>query len=247
MCEDSDAGKRRRVLWIETGVVLLLVMAIPLARIVCWRVWGNEYRGFEQQMRHLEYGSWIWMAVFSVDHIFSALARAIIVLFIVWRSGDPWSQFGLVSPKPAKDILIGLGLALIVSVIHETSWVLQGASHHWAWSRLFPAGVGTDPRALLLLTQACAVGFSEELVFRGYLISRFETLIGSTWKSIMLSAIVFGVVHLYQGTWAAVTIGLAGILWGIAFCATRRIWPMAIGHAAWDFIVFTHALAALTR
>ncbi len=58
---------------------------------------------------------------------------------------------------------------------------------------------------------------------RGYLIPRFETLVGSTWESVLLVAVLFGLLHIHKGFGAAAMSCVSGIIWGTAFCATRRI------------------------
>ena len=104
---------------------------------------------------------------------------------------------------------------------------------------MLPSQLPVD-RAILLLAGACAVGFAEELIGREYLIPRLEALIGSTWKSILLSALIFGLLHSQKSFTGMVVSCLSGIVWGVGFCATRRVWPVAISHAMWDFVVDSH-------
>jgi len=227
---NSDTSENRRVLWIETGVILLLIAAPVFSWIVFWLLWGSDYLQLDKQISHLGLGTSTAFAINNIESIFRSLRLVPVVLFIMWRSGDEWSRFGLVKPKMEKDILIGLGLLLIIGVIHATHWVIESPSHHWTWSRLFMTPIPIN-RALPLLASCFALGFSEELTMRGYLIPRFEILIGSTWKSILLSAIVFGFLHIHKGLGSAVTSCFSGVIWGIGFCATRRIWPVVISHA----------------
>ena len=241
----SDSSESRPVLWIETGVVLAWLAAPTLAWVACWLFWGSDYLQLNRQILHLEDRTSTTFAIGSMESLFSSLRLIPIVLFIMWRSGDKWSRFGLVKPKLAKDILIGMGLLLMIGVMKEMGRIIETPSYHWTWSRLFPAAVPPD-RALLLLASTCAIGFSEELIARGYLIPRFETLIGSTWKSILVSAIIFGILHIHKGPLGAVTSCVSAVIWGIGFCATRRIWPVAISHALWDYIGDSHINALLT-
>jgi membrane protease YdiL (CAAX protease family) len=87
----------------------------------------------------------------------------------------------------------------------------------------------------VLLVLAIAVGFSEELVARGYLIPRLERLLRSTWASVLVSAAVFGLLHWRSGVLTVCHAFLGGIVYGIAFAWTRRLWPVAIAHAMYDF------------
>ena len=135
--------------------------------------------------------------------------------------------------------MIGAGLMVIVGFVHQIPRVIVNPFSHPYWKDLFPSSVPID-KALLIFASCLATGFHEELVCRGYLIPRFETLLGSTWKSILFSSIVFGTLHVHKGMEGVITSGLSGVIWGIGFSATRRIWPVVISHALWDYVVATH-------
>jgi membrane protease YdiL (CAAX protease family) len=162
----------------------------------------------------------------------------------MWRSGEGWARFGLVKIKWEKDILIGIGLAVIVAVTDYLVSAVWKGTHLSVWSRLFPVPVPPD-RLLLCLASSCSIGFYEELTCRAYLIPRLEKLTGATWKSVVLSALIFGVLHLHKGFGGVVHSVLTGTILGIGFCTTRRIWPVAIAHALNDFVVSTHLVAIL--
>ena len=156
----------------------------------------------------------------------------------MWRSGEGWACFGLVKPKVGRDILIGLGLWLIITILTSLIDVRFHTRPHP--SLLFYPAVISLRRGILLLGNCCAIGFSEELAFRAYLIPRFEAVTGATWKSVVFTVILFGFVHLYKGYIGVIQSVVAATIWGIGFCITRRIWPSAISHAMTDFIIDTH-------
>ena len=140
----SDSSESRPVLWIETGVVLAWLAAPTLAWVACWLFWGSDYLQLNRQILHLEDRTSTTFAIGSMESLFSSLRLIPIVLFIMWRSGDKWSRFGLVKPKLAKDILIGMGLLLMIGVMKEMGRIIETPSYHWTWSRLFPAAVPPD-------------------------------------------------------------------------------------------------------
>jgi membrane protease YdiL (CAAX protease family) len=79
---------------------------------------------------------------------------------------------------------------------------------------------------------ACgANGFAEELVMRGYLIVRLQRLFGSLTRAVILTSILFAAYHIYQGPRATVDVMLDGLIYGVAFCFLRRVWPVALAHA----------------
>ncbi len=81
-------------------------------------------------------------------------------------------------------------------------------------------------------------GVFEELLFRGILFRIVEESLG-TWLALLISALLFGLVHLANPNatlWAGFAIAIeAGVMLAAAYVLTRRLW-LAIGiHFAWNF------------
>ena len=100
--------------------------------------------------------------------------------------------------------------------------------------------VAVHPWSALLTPLAIAVmsGYTEELMFRGVLLRIAEESLG-TWLALLISSLLFGVVHATNpGATVVSTVAIvleAGVLLGAAYVLTRRLW-MAIGiHFAWNF------------
>jgi membrane protease YdiL (CAAX protease family) len=55
--------------------------------------------------------------------------------------------------------------------------------------------------------------------------------------SLVVTSVMFGTMHLYQGTASAVSAGFFGLFYGAAFCALGRIWPLALAHALHNLVV----------
>ncbi len=135
---------------------------------------------------------------------------------------------------------------------------LPGMGREWAIGTLIGAGLYTACVLLLMLLRhvphrrvesryymipavAMAVksGIFEELLFRGVLFRSVEDMAGS-WISIVVSSLVFGLVHLLnpESTMlGAIYIAIeAGLLLSAAYLVTRRLW-IAIGfHMVWNYV-----------
>ena len=72
---------------------------------------------------------------------------------------------------------------------------------------------------------------------RGYLLSRFERLSGSTAKSLLLATCLFAAYHAYQGMYGVMSAFVFGFVVGAAFCLVRRLWPVALAHALYDVLL----------
>lgn len=86
--------------------------------------------------------------------------------------------------------------------------------------------------------------FFEELLFRGYFMSRLIDAVGEgMWAKIIvviISAAVFGFVHAYQGLHGAIGAGVFGIYQAsVFFIDKKRVTIPIVAHGAFDTIGFT--------
>jgi membrane protease YdiL (CAAX protease family) len=100
--------------------------------------------------------------------------------------------------------------------------------------------VGTRGWAVLLPVLGISIssGFSEEIIFRGWFFRLVEQWLG-TWIALILSAVLFGALHLGNPNatlLAGAAIALeAGIMLAAIYLITRRLWAAIGVHAAWNF------------
>lgn len=99
---------------------------------------------------------------------------------------------------------------------------------------------GMNPVSVMIpgITAAFSAGFLEELLFRGALYRIVEEWLGS-WISVLVSSVVFGMVHLMNPAatlTGAIFISIeAGVLLAAAYMLTRRLW-LGIGfHISWNY------------
>jgi membrane protease YdiL (CAAX protease family) len=93
---------------------------------------------------------------------------------------------------------------------------------------------------LTALGLSLQAGIGEEMLFRGYLITRLERAGLKWWACILLSALIFGLVHVPGYGWAA---SLPKAIWlGIPtatyFWFRRNLGPLMVAHTVLDFSMF---------
>lgn len=90
------------------------------------------------------------------------------------------------------------------------------------------------PVALVLVTAAMTVGRAcEEIVFRGYLLTRLAAWLKRPWLAVLLVSFAFTAMH--RGNNAALTaITLLGIAWGVACIRAGTLAPMIGAHVVHD-------------
>ncbi|MHA6289365.1 CPBP family intramembrane glutamic endopeptidase [Maricaulis sp. CAU 1757] len=179
-----------------------------------------------------------------------------LVTWLMHRRGETWRGFGLVAFNGWRPLALLLPQALLGVVAILGTGVLAGwvgISLGW-WPDETPTGVmdrwgnivGNLPVYLLWMAIAwIAAGLGEEMLFRGYLITRIgHVLPGGAIMSVLavaLAASLFGLGHVYyQGLRGFVQTGLIGLALGLLFLAYKRnLWPLVIAHGLVDSLVFT--------
>jgi CAAX protease family protein len=81
---------------------------------------------------------------------------------------------------------------------------------------------------------SCVAGFVEELIFRGYLQRQIGAIAGNIYVGLVLSALVFGAGHGYEGTRRMVLIFIFGMMFGVLTLVRKSLRPGMIAHAWFD-------------
>ncbi|ANM30021.1 hypothetical protein ABI59_11230 [Acidobacteria bacterium Mor1] len=92
--------------------------------------------------------------------------------------------------------------------------------------------------------------FGEEVVYRGFLLPRLERLFGggrlAALCALLVGAVGFGLLHLYQGPAGVIVTGWTGIALGAIYYLNRRnIWAAVIAHGLTHLISFGMLYAGL--
>ncbi|MDB4919880.1 type II CAAX endopeptidase family protein [Mucilaginibacter sp.] len=99
----------------------------------------------------------------------------------------------------------------------------------------------------LLIFAALTAGFTEELIFRGYLVPRLEMLFKNKHMPVITSSLMFGLIHFrYQSYSEVIFTTLVGVVFAIHYQWYRNIKILIFTHACIDlvsFLVFRLALA----
>ena len=109
---------------------------------------------------------------------------------------------------------------------------------------LFAPLAGNIHFLLISLTVAWTLAaFGEEFVYRGYLLTRIARVLGDTPRAwlgaLVVTSILFGVGHQYQGLSGMITAGLGGFVFGLLYLVTgRNLWASVIAHGTMDTVGF---------
>ncbi|HET6940411.1 MAG TPA: type II CAAX endopeptidase family protein [Nocardioides sp.] len=191
-------------------------------------------------------GWWTWLAVaelvVAVTTILLDLAiPSLLILLlagislVVRRQGP--SSLGLRRPRRAHLVAGTAGFAVLWSVFQLA--VTMPVANHLSGERqdmgVFADVQGDVGLLVLLVVLSWTLGaFVEELAFRGFLLTRLRELLGSgrvaLAVAVLVSSVLFGILHSEQGLVGVVVVALDGI----AFCALRlgygTVWASVLAH-----------------
>ena len=178
----------------------------------------------------------------------------IVATVLLRRRNQSWRGLGLVLPTGYREwgITVGLALVAVVSVIIFMVFILDPISGYFGW--VTPADA-PDRFAFLLgkpyLFVAYLVGvvwfgaaLGEELLMRGFVLNRLADFLGRNrlgWTlAIVMHAIFFGLLHIYQGVPGMVGTGVVALIFAVIYLlGKRRLLPVIIGHGIINTISLT--------
>ena len=164
-----------------------------------------------------------------------------LVLVGVWLGGSSLRSVLGNRWRSVRDFLrdAGIGLLFLVATIAVTSILGgHGGAGDKAVQFLLPRG-GVEIALWIVLS--ITAGVCEEAVYRGYLQTQFMALTKNAPAGIVISAMVFGLAHSYQGFARASLIGVTGAMAGILAYWRRSLRPGMIAHSLQDVLgAFVH-------
>ncbi|HVP64522.1 MAG TPA: type II CAAX endopeptidase family protein [candidate division Zixibacteria bacterium] len=92
----------------------------------------------------------------------------------------------------------------------------------------------TNLEMCIFFALSASAGLCEEVVFRGYLQRQFGAWTRNAWMGIVLSGIVFGAGHGYEGVRRMIIIAFFGMAFGILAHVRKSLRPGMIAHGTWD-------------
>jgi len=179
----------------------------------------------------------------------------VLMILVVWMGlrirGQTWEHFGL-SFRFGGIRVLGrtLLLSLVVLVVAGAGFVVGSI----VAADLMPIPEGANmggydymqgnlPMLLLALAGVYVVSsFGEEVIYRGFLINRIAEM-GDGSKTalrlaVVVSAIVFGLVHFGWGLFGIVQTTFMGLALAIAYLVVKRkLWVLILAHAYMDTVL----------
>jgi uncharacterized protein len=167
-----------------------------------------------------------------IFELFLPWSPVLVIGYVLVRSREGWPGIGLTRLRPGD---LGMGAALWVASF-VLVLVLAQLFQYFGQREVdfLPEGLPLWFRAAQAVLIAVTAGVTEEIVVRGYAQTRLEQLRVPTAVIVLLPTAVWGVLHVYQGLGAALTIFCLGLTYAWYYHRTRRLWPLILAHTLFD-------------
>jgi membrane protease YdiL (CAAX protease family) len=176
--------------------------------------------------------------------ILRPISGFLMAAWLVRRRGQGFAAYGFTRPPSIVRALLA-ALLLYGALTAVSRWLVPPLA---AW-----LGTSDQPSFILYIRGRLAPtllwvaigwlvgGFSEELLFRGFLQRRVADLCGGRQVGhglgVLSQALLFGSLHWYAGAFAFVHAAVFATVFGIAyFAAGRNLWPLILVHGIWNTI-----------
>jgi membrane protease YdiL (CAAX protease family) len=173
----------------------------------------------------------------NLASLFQLLAWGALAIYLLWRGGIAPAQFGLGRIRWRPDLLGGVALATLIGVPGLALYQI---------ARILGANASVEPAELndtwwripMLLLLAFGNGWAEEVIVVGFLLTRLQQLKVNPRTALVISSLLRGAYHLYQGFGAGLGNLAMGLVFGYAWQRTGRLWPLVIAHTLIDVVAF---------
>lgn len=187
---------------------------------------------------------WLWTYAGPI----SLLASLAVATLRLKSNGENWQSIGLKHDSSHLKLILWILGALVVTILMgniaaqiATSLVtnpetLSEQSIAYTQNRFADIPGNLSLYLVWIAISWVIGGLTEELLFRGFLISRLENLMSklpfAIVYAIIIQALIFGQQHMYyQGAIGLVETGIIGVVSGIIYIlCKRRLWALVISH-----------------
>ncbi len=164
----------------------------------------------------------------------------VVLVCLLWIIADrSFSMMGFRIPE-VDGIVMGLTGLFVFTYVLETTTELRKEGSVEELKKSAPFLPATGREFLHFSFLAFSAGFCEEVVYRGFLVNYLmwicdDPVLGIT-VAIWLPAIIFGLVHMYQGWASVLKISIMSLLFGAIFIFSQSLLIVVILHFLVDIV-----------
>jgi membrane protease YdiL (CAAX protease family) len=170
--------------------------------------------------------------------VISPLAIVVVLLLLRYLCGESPRELNLRPGRLSSDLLAALILSLLIIIVNVISTYLLSAllprsASDTSVRDLFARVAGSPGLLVLFVGPLIFLGAASEELVRAFLLSR----LWKVWPSvlgkliiILISAGLFGLIHIYQGPVSAMWTAIFGLIAALYYLRFGRIVPLILAH-----------------
>jgi membrane protease YdiL (CAAX protease family) len=165
---------------------------------------------------------------------------AALVAWRAWAHGFTAAELGLSIDGKARVLLPGIAGSATFAILQwlnlrrmgrlptDARGLLQSLAE-----RIFPQ---SRVEMLPYFALAVTAGLCEEFLYRGFALAAIIRAGSPVWGAVVISSVLFGLAHIYQGRGGSVSTMLLGCLFGTARIVYHSLIPVVLWHSAVDLV-----------
>ena len=172
-------------------------------------------------------GNYLWLMIL-LEFVIAVIS---VVIFRLWIDRRKLGELGWAPDGFTGEAVMGLFLG--PALLGLAALMMLGTGH-LEWTDAI-----WDPSSLFVsLGLMALIAFSEELVFRGYILGNLMESFPNKWIALLISAALFAGFHFTSpGIYILgfVNLFVAGMLLGLNYVYTKNLWFSFFLHLSWNF------------
>lgn len=162
---------------------------------------------------------------------------AVVPIILMACNKEKLSEVGFVRENMTAQVVVGIVIALVMSsaltlvphLMGFGEWADNGNRYQYLWQFIYE-----------FFYCIIAVGAVEEFVFRGYLYKKVKDVFGNEWSAIIISSVMFGLLHIFGGNIIQVFVTM---IFGALMCLFRlkikhcSLLSLIIAHGVYDALI----------
>jgi membrane protease YdiL (CAAX protease family) len=223
----QEPGDSKSLPFAQTALLIFLLIGYPLISI--WMTLSGGAQPLNVTSRIVQ----IYMPTLLIEMIILFL-----VVIVLRMTRTPFAEAGFGRGdinwgNVVSGLIFFIGAWTIITLL-EGAVTRSGLLPQRNYLYLLPRSVSEK---IFWLFLALGAALSEEITFRGYIITRLRIVTGSYWVGAILSSLAFSVGHLYQGVAGLFLTFIYGMLFSGLFVARKSVVPCIIAHFLQDALV----------
>ena len=176
-------------------------------------------------------------------YISTILFQWALAAIVGWRAfarGLTWQELGVTRGLALSTFLFTFVGATLIAIGHWMNLRRMAQSEHLAVSSLRALGSRLFPREttefVFYILLASTAAICEEFIFRGFMIAALFRVNLPTPLVVVISSVMFGIAHLYQGKGGGAGTAILGMLFAGVRITYGSLLPVVLWHAVLDIV-----------